>query len=454
MKPKTNIKIKVKIVTLIKPFVYLDLATGNHRINGTRGVFIVLGSNINNFVPGSSHYYYLEEKPFFETEEEIIIGDYSIENKTNTRLERIRIKNYVKEGENITEFQNKRDLAKKTLIAELKRKEKEFKVRRKHKTSNIFAKRILQETFLFDKNWRDKVPDDIDFELIKQQEQEPLDKIRGLSGVHQVGNNRLKMLNEIGITEIEHLASQNPANLRDKLIQNFPNRGWIFFGGGADIFNNMVMYARSLVKKKAIPISKPKFPTRITEIYLDLEYIPGAENFLYGVAIRNKNKIKYHQFFCEELENKLKPATDFLELLNEYTDYVVYTWAGYSADFPQIKLDLNQLNKNHVYNNIARRHIDLFKLCERCVALPLYSYSMKSVVPYLKIPEKETKIKDGFGCLFSFYEYLKSKDESIKKDILEYNLEDIKKLIEVKNWMHSFLSGHTNLPIVEIFTKK
>lgn len=143
---------------------------------------------------------------------------------------------------------------------------------------------------------------------------------------------------------------------------------------------------------------------------------------------------------------------EFINLIKRFDNYVIYTWAGGSADFPQLRSDLTELGERHRFSALGEAHIDLYKLFEKCIALPIYTYSIKEVIPYLGIPDKETKIKDGFACLSFWQDYLRTQDIHLKEDILEYNLEDLKKLIAIKDWTKSFFTTYTNVPVVSPYS--
>ena len=133
-------------------------------------------------------------------------------------------------------------------------------------------------------------------------------------------------------------------------------------------------------------------------------------------------------FFGEGKSDECKLLKAFLNYLSDIPDASLLSFNGISFDIRYLKEKCSSLNIDSTLLDLP--HIDLFKV--------LYRYRDLFGLPDRKQKTFETYLNTGRqdpyngGELIGFYhQYLESHDESLKKDLLLHNAEDIEGLLSI-----------------------
>lgn len=191
---------------------------------------------------------------------------------------------------------------------------------------------------------------------------------------------------------------------------------------------------------KPIIYQNPAFPIVDTELFFDIEDDP-TQDFVYmhGLYLRSKNEEKYIHFTASEItENAEKEAwSNFWQFINELDDknYAVYYYSHHEqSTYEKLQLKYPEvIDKESLDSFFGRANtIDLYKIVSSHTEWPVGSYSLKSLAVYLGFNWRDSSPSGALSIQW-FNEYIQSKDEEVLKRILEYNEDDCKATLVLKD---------------------
>jgi uncharacterized protein len=212
--------------------------------------------------------------------------------------------------------------------------------------------------------------------------------------------------------------------------------------------NKLLNRARILYQTKKPVIYEPiKFPQVNYELYFDIEDDPTQDFvYLHGVYERNGNKERYVDFTATELlaESEKEIWQEFWKYIESLPqdDYAVYyyshhektTYKKLQKRYPDV-ISIEEVEIFFENPNV----IDLYNIIQKQTDWPVGSYSLKALATYLGFKWRD-ETPSGALSIQWFNDYLESNDKDILKRILEYNEDDCKatmvlkdKLVELSN---------------------
>ena len=247
-----------------------------------------------------------------------------------------------------------------------------------------------------------------------------------LNALPLVGSSRAEAFAKIGIENIEHVSKIDPFDARF--------RDYSCFSPG--VLSLIKNYATAVVQNKILVKRKADLLKNEKICFLDLEYDPsGTRTGPYGVfligILDEDGKVTQH--FLDNPEDEDKMLSQFTSWY-EKEKPVFVSYSSTSADRPQL---LNSLARLKIPTlGIERAFFDLYFGCINTqridvqnVFLPMRgSMGLKDVSKSLGYREpSDLRISDGLQALFMYAEYLKTKNETVKTDLLQYNLVDLER---------------------------
>ncbi len=228
---------------------------------------------------------------------------------------------------------------------------------------------------------------------------------------------------EMGIRTVTQLAASNLDDLRLKL-EDWP-------------FDKILRYynqANALVKNAPLILKKTEFPKVATEVYFDIESDPTQGiDYLLGVLVKQGNKIVYKYFLADTPGEEPKIWDEFLDFLEELNDFAIYHYSYYEREvFRRLsnKYGVSLLLSDKFQNNT----IDLHRAVIDAAILPLYFYSLKDVAKYLGFNWRSENA-GGAESVVWYTEWMQQHDKKILKKILEYNEDDVRATLYLKEWL-------------------
>jgi predicted RecB family nuclease len=210
---------------------------------------------------------------------------------------------------------------------------------------------------------------------------------------------------------------------------------------GEKSLEKLINRARILYQtKKPVVYESIDLPHVSYELFFDIEDDPTQEFvYLHGVYERNGSKERFINFTATDLlaESEKEIWQKFWEYIYSLPqdDYAVYYYS------PHEKTTYKKLQKR--YSDVISMEkldeffdnpnvIDLYQIIQSKTDWPVGSYSLKALATYLGFKWRDESPSGALSIQW-FNNYIESNDENILKRILEYNEDDCKALMVLKD---------------------
>jgi len=230
---------------------------------------------------------------------------------------------------------------------------------------------------------------------------------------------------EVGIRTVDDLAKADVSDLQGKL------EDWPF-----DKLVRMNNQAKVLVSNEPYILNHPIFPKVKNEVYMDVESDPtSGTDYLLGYLLKNteSGKAEYHHLMARESSQEQEIWKQFLDFLAGLEDFVIYHYAYYErAVFDRLTLKYGA--PITLVNKFRDNTIDLHAKLVDSAVLPLYFYSLKDVAAYLGYKWADPNA-GGAESVVWYTEWLHKKDNKILTKLLQYNEDDVRATLLIKEWL-------------------
>lgn len=258
---------------------------------------------------------------------------------------------------------------------------------------------------------------------------------RDVSLIGQVGQKTKEKLVARGIKKVWHVAYSDIDELSE-----IP-------GIGQEMAAKIVLNALAITRNKPIPIDPEalNFPTKTTEIYLDLEGTdqPDMEDlidpvdYLIGILIHKDGADTYHSFIADTVHDEEKKFREFLSFLKTQKDYVIYHWHNYEL-WHMKRLAMRYDLMEEVKASVLPFMVDLHRMTTRTFAFPTFTNGLKDIASYLGFRWRH----DDINALDAIAYYLRyqSDPEGYRlkiQDIIDYNEDDCRATKHIKDWLET-----------------
>jgi uncharacterized protein len=265
------------------------------------------------------------------------------------------------------------------------------------------------------------------------------DDNQDLTGIFYLGrSNRDTINDDLSIDKIDELLDMDIESiLKEK------KKDKRFLPGLAETSLNKILRRAIILQKTKEPVAYEPivFPKTSYELFFDIEDDPTQEFvYMHGVCERHNGKTRYIHFTATELSDtaEKKAWADFWKYIASLPkdDFSVYyysphektTYTKLQKQYPdvisieEVENFFNDPNVIDLYNAIVLKHTDW----------PLGSYSLKAIATYLGFKWRDES-PSGALSIEWFNKYIETKDEETLKRILEYNEDDCKATMVMKD---------------------
>jgi predicted RecB family nuclease len=269
------------------------------------------------------------------------------------------------------------------------------------------------------------------------------EETKDLTNVFYLGrNNRDRINKDLSIQDIDAFLCIDVAEvmkLKEK-EKKLGNKEFLI-RIGEDSLQKSLNRAKILYQtKKPVTYGTISFPKVSYELYFDIEDDPTQEFvYLHGVYERKDNKERYVNFIATEISSETEkeiwqkfwkyiaslPSDDYA--VYYYSQHEKTTYKRLQKRYPDV-ISIENMEKFFGNKNV----IDLYKLVQKQTDWPVSSYSLKTLATYLGFKWRD-ETPSGALSIQWFNKYLETKDESILKRILEYNEDDCKATMVLKD---------------------
>jgi uncharacterized protein len=249
---------------------------------------------------------------------------------------------------------------------------------------------------------------------------------------------RDRISEDLGVKTVKDLAQLNLAEalakkdsdseflkgVGEKTLQSAIDRARIMKGGGGPVAYDVI-----------------KFPDVTYELFFDIEDDPTQEFvYMHGVYERSPNGERYLDFTAKDAttEEEKRAWSEFWGYVRSLPkgNFAVYYYSAHE------KTTYRRMQKKYP-DVVSEDELEMFFGSENTIDLytkvvlkstdwPLGSYSIKSLATYLGFSWRD-KSPSGALSIQWFNEYLKTRDASIMSRILEYNEDDCKATMVLKD---------------------
>jgi predicted RecB family nuclease len=263
---------------------------------------------------------------------------------------------------------------------------------------------------------------------------------KDLTNIFYLGRNKRDTINkDLSIERTDQMCS---CDIDSALEQKKKDKSFLK-GVGEKTLSKIIDRARVInILKKPVIYKLIEFPKVSKELFFDIEADPTQDFiYLHGIYERSiKGEEKYISFLAKD--NKPKEEIKAWENFWKYiwslpeNDYSVYYYSSYeksvyrrlSKKYPDVVLEekleafFSQDNTIDLYLDVILKYTDW----------PVFSYSLKDIATYLGFEWRDDSPSGALSIQW-YNEYLVTKDENILKRILEYNEDDCKALMVLKD---------------------
>lgn len=261
-----------------------------------------------------------------------------------------------------------------------------------------------------------------------------------LTNLFYVGRSDRDTVNrDLGIEKMEDLENMDI----DEILQTKKTNKQYMKNFGESKLNKMKQRALIMTKaKKPIIYGPVEFPKTTYELFFDIEDDPTQEFvYLHGVYERSPQGKRFVPFLAENLtdEDEKKAWSEFFGYIRSLpqNDFSIYyyshhektTYSKLQKKYPDV-ISEDDLVKLFDNGNV----IDLYSVIYKQTDWPLTSYSLKDIATYLGFKWRD-ETPSGALSIQWYNEYLKTKDRKIMQRILEYNDDDCRATMIIKDYL-------------------
>ncbi len=225
-------------------------------------------------------------------------------------------------------------------------------------------------------------------------------------------------LEALGIRDFDALDQHDPAQVAASLCARRVSVS-------AEQVKSWTQHARSYREGRAVMFGPPP-PVDGSFIALDLEYAMSV--WLTAVLICDGDTHEHNYFWADTAREEREALMALEAICATYPGLPIVTWAGCSADLPQLRYAAQRHHLEHVYSEVTARHVDLYQHARGTMRLPHPKLSLKAVADYFGVP-KISEISDGLEAQFLYAEYrsCRERDERarLQADLVAYNRDDL-----------------------------
>jgi predicted RecB family nuclease len=266
---------------------------------------------------------------------------------------------------------------------------------------------------------------------------------RDLTNVFYLGrNNRDRLNKDLSIENIDAFLCIDVADVmkQKEKEKKLGNKEFLYRIGKDSLQKSLNRAIILYQTKKPVAYETITFPKVNYELFFDIEDDPTQDYvYLHGVYERKGETERYINFIATEISEEVEKNTwqnfwKYIESLPQ-DDYSVYyyshhektTYKRLQKRYPDV-ISMENVEKFFANPNV----IDLYNIVQKQTDWPVSSYSLKTLATYLGFKWRD-ETPSGALSIQWFNKFLETKDEAILNRIKEYNEDDCRATMILKD---------------------
>jgi hypothetical protein len=187
--------------------------------------------------------------------------------------------------------------------------------------------------------------------------------------------------------------------------------------------------ALAIREQKTYVLHRPEIPPGPVSIYLDMEGLP-QENFIYligGVIVQDGQPPLDFSFWADDSGQEEEIFQQAANLFAQHPEAVIYHYGAYET---------KALKRWPFFAEIEKRMVNLLGYLRTHVFPPVYGNGLKEVGKYIDCTWTDPDAS-GLKSIDWRKDWERTGSGHWKQKLLQYNLEDVRALIKVKDWLTS-----------------
>lgn len=180
------------------------------------------------------------------------------------------------------------------------------------------------------------------------------------------------------------------------------------------------------------------------DMFFDMEGDPlenGGLEYLFGLYILEDGIPQFKTFWAHNrAEEKIafENFIDFVyERLNKYPNAHIYHYASYEESALKKLMTMHATREVEVDNLLRHKKlVDLYKVVREGILISEPRYSIKNVEHFYR-GARSGDVKNATASIVYYDEWKKTQDESILKQIADYNFDDVESTYQLREWLLS-----------------
>lgn len=207
-------------------------------------------------------------------------------------------------------------------------------------------------------------------------------------------------------------------------------------GVGEKTADSIILHARAMVSKLPVQIGNPDLPpVSQVEVFFDIESVPNEGlYYLFGLLTKQRNRWVYEYELAQQPTDERAIWESFLRRIDRLGGWV-YHFGSYEQS--AIKKLQERYGADLRADSLLKRMVDLEKSVKQTVVMPLESYSLKDVAGWLNFQWAHGGIDRADDSILEYVRWLESHKKSHLDRIVQYNEDDCRATVLVRDWLLS-----------------
>jgi predicted RecB family nuclease len=198
------------------------------------------------------------------------------------------------------------------------------------------------------------------------------------------------------------------------------------------------LQAKALKEQRHIAVGRVDLPESDISLIVDIEGDPLRDlYYLFGVLEVRPEGTRYHSFLAKKPEDEKKAWEEFIAYIRGFIGVPIYHY-GWSEQEMFRVLGERYGTEKEVLQMLEEQGVDLLVRLREAVIFPLSFYSLKDIAQYLGFRWRHDDAS-GLNSVLWFEEWLLHGKEEMMQDILDYNEDDVRATLVLKEWAEKHL---------------